>query len=70
MLKVDRLEEAKEKLLFFVSETGLKTETVPVCESYGRILAEDMICGEDIPGFPRSTVDGYAVRVSDTGGAS
>ena len=70
LLKVDRLEEAKEKLLFFVSETGLKTETVPVCESYGRILAEDMICGEDIPGFPRSTVDGYAVRASDTGGAS
>jgi molybdopterin molybdotransferase len=34
------------------------------------ILAEDIIAEEDLPGFDRSAVDGYAVRAEDTVGAS
>jgi len=46
------------------------SETVPIESAYGRICAEDTACGEDIPAFTRSTVDGYAVTSMDTHGAS
>ena len=36
----------------------------------GRVLAADCVAGEDVPSFNRSTVDGYAVRASDTFGCS
>lgn len=36
----------------------------------GRVLAEDILAPHPLPEFPRSTVDGYAVRASDTFGAS
>ncbi len=45
-------------------------EAISVKESLGRTLAKDIRSPEDLPGFPRSTMDGYAVRASDTYGAS
>ena len=36
----------------------------------GRILAEDVHAAGNLPGFARSTVDGYAVRAASTFGAS
>jgi len=47
-----------------------KTETVPLSDAVGRVLAEDIRSDIDIPGFDRSTVDGYAVYASDTIGSS
>ncbi|MGA2122068.1 MAG: gephyrin-like molybdotransferase Glp [Methanoregula sp.] len=47
-----------------------KTESVPVEQSAGRVLASDIAADTDIPGFDRSVVDGYAVRSADTTGAS
>jgi molybdopterin molybdotransferase len=47
-----------------------KTETIPVEQSAGRVLAVDITADVDIPGFDRSVVDGYAVRSADTNGAS
>jgi len=44
-------------------------ETVPLEHAHGRVLAENVRAGADIPGFDRSVVDGYAVRASDTIGA-
>jgi len=38
-------------------------------EAHGRILAENIVAPIDVPSFNRSTVDGYAVRASDTFGA-
>ena len=35
----------------------------------GRVLAEDVDSQFDVPGFPRSAMDGYAVRGEDTFGA-
>jgi len=49
---------------------ALKTESVPVEQSAGRVLASDIAADTDIPGFDRSVVDGYAVRSADTIGAS
>ena len=35
----------------------------------GRVLAADIIAGQPLPPFKRSTVDGFAVRAADTHGA-
>jgi molybdopterin molybdotransferase len=45
-------------------------EQVPLPESVGRILAEDIVADEDLPDFPRTIVDGYAVQGASTFGAS
>ncbi len=47
-----------------------QTETIPLNQALGRILAADVQSKEDIPAFHRSTVDGYGVRAKDTFGAS
>jgi len=48
----------------------VKTETVPLDQAHGRVLAVDFISPENLPGFTRATMDGYAVRASSTFGAS
>jgi molybdopterin molybdotransferase len=45
------------------------TETVATADALGRVLAEDVVAPHPLPAFPRSTVDGYAVRAQDTFGA-
>jgi len=40
-------------------------ETVDLLSAAGRVLAEPVLADRDIPPFPRSTRDGYAVRSSD-----
>ena len=47
----------------------LASETVLIDEAHGRVLAEEIVSAEDIPQFPRSLVDGYAVNAKDTYGA-
>ncbi len=39
-------------------------------DAMGRVVAEDIVAPGDLPFFPRSTMDGYAVRAEDTYGAS
>lgn len=46
------------------------SEEIPVNESLHRIISEDIISESNLPEFPRSTVDGYAVRAEDTFGAT
>ncbi|MDP3486502.1 MAG: molybdopterin-binding protein [Bacillota bacterium] len=43
---------------------------VPLLESVGRVVAEDILASEPVPHFVRSTMDGYAVRARTTFGAS
>ncbi len=45
-------------------------EAVPLSAARGRVLCEAVIASEFVPGFDRSTVDGYAVRSADTFGCS
>ncbi|PSQ54963.1 molybdopterin biosynthesis protein, partial [Halobacteriales archaeon SW_8_68_21] len=45
------------------------TETVPLREARGRVLAERIDAAIDVPGFDRASMDGYAVRARDTFGA-
>lgn len=48
----------------------VQTENLPVMDALGRVLAADLIAPHDLPSFPRSSVDGYAVAAVDTHGAS
>jgi molybdenum cofactor synthesis domain-containing protein len=48
----------------------MKTESVPIVTSLGRVLAKDVTCIRDVPPFDRSAVDGYAVKAEDVFGAS
>jgi len=48
----------------------VKTEIVPTRGALGRVTAEAVFASEHLPAFPRSTMDGYAVRARDTFGAS
>lgn len=45
-------------------------ENIPVSQSFSRILARNFCAPEDMPGFRRSTMDGYAVTADNTYGAS
>jgi len=45
-------------------------EEVPLEDALHRVLAQDVRADVDIPGFNRSTVDGYAVAAAETTGAS
>lgn len=49
---------------------ALESEELPVMEVLGRVTWEDVISGADLPGFARSSMDGYAVIASDTYGAT
>jgi molybdopterin molybdotransferase len=51
-----------------VRRTG--TETVPLHRALRRVPAGRVTAPHPLPGFPRSTVDGYAVRAADTYGVS
>ncbi len=56
---------------FLARETRpLPGESVPLLECVGRVLSERIEAQVNVPGFPRSAMDGYAVRGEDTFGAS
>jgi molybdopterin molybdotransferase len=60
------VEEALEEVL---SRTRvLEPESVDVTESLGRTLAEPVISRREVPPWPNSSMDGYAIRAGDTRG--
>ncbi|HIP95991.1 MAG TPA: molybdopterin molybdenumtransferase MoeA [Anaerolineae bacterium] len=62
------VEEALEQVLSYFHP--LEPEQVPIIESLGRVLAEDVYSDIDIPPRANSAMDGYAVLAADTTGAS
>lgn len=44
-----------------------ETESVTLLSAASRVLAERVLADRDLPPFPRSTRDGYAVRAADLG---
>ncbi len=48
----------------------VRIDAVATNEALGRVLAEDINSPVDVPHFPRSAMDGYAVRAEDTHGSS
>lgn len=68
-LELIHLPEAVALLLGALPERDLPGEEMESAEAHGRVLAHDVTAPEDLPGFERSTMDGYAVRAADTFGA-
>ncbi len=66
--KVIGLEEAKRRLEREWKPSP-RVEEVGIWEATGRVLAERVRCGVDLPPFDRALYDGYAVRAEDTFGA-
>ncbi len=54
------VEEALEAVL--ARFQPLEPEEVPILQALDRVLAEDIVAGEDLPPFANSAMDGYAVR--------
>lgn len=71
LLEVDTLEVGIEKLYkaYKQVKNQPEVESIPLVKAIGRVLAEDVISAENIPGFNRSVVDGYAVKSIETAGA-
>ena len=68
-----RLADAREQLREIADPHG-RTETLPVADADrhadGRVLAEAVTASRAAPHYERAAMDGYAVRASDTFGAS
>ncbi len=62
-----RIEEARSLVL--AEALPLPVESRPLHESLGMVLAETLHAPHDLPPFDNSTMDGIAVRASDTLGA-
>jgi len=45
-------------------------DTISIEHALGRTISRDVFAPEDLPGFYRSSMDGYAVRAKDTFGAT
>jgi molybdopterin molybdotransferase len=43
---------------------------VPLRDALGRVLAQDVVSHDDVPGFDNSAMDGFALRASDTAAAT
>lgn len=56
--------KAEEKLLEKINQTDV--EYVSTSDSYGRVLAEDLIAVENVPMFDRSPLDGYCFNFEDS----
>ena len=66
MAELLSLEEALERILGRVTPLG--PEGVELSAAAGRMLAEDARAAVDLPPFPSSAMDGFAVRSEDTPG--
>lgn len=64
------VEEARTQFLTASRQVPAFPETVSLAAARGRVTAVPVITPSDLPPFPRTSVDGFAVRAADTFGAS
>lgn len=64
------VDKAKQILSEEFKDIKLENEKVDIKESLSRYLGEDIAAQENVPEFNRSSVDGYAIIVEDSHGAS
>jgi molybdopterin molybdotransferase len=69
-LKLSPPTEALQTLLRALPDREPAAQNVDTALALGRVLAAEVRAPHPLPEFPRSTVDGYAVRARDTFGAS
>ena len=63
------VEDARDRVLAAIPGP-LPSETVPVSDALGRVLAEPVISSTALPPWDNSAMDGYAIRSADTVGAT
>ena len=68
-LEFFRLKTREEVLAHYDRFAPVGVEDVDLAEACGRVLAAPINAPEEVPGFWRATMDGYAVRGQDTFGA-
>ncbi|PAU51254.1 molybdopterin molybdotransferase MoeA [Pseudomonas indica] len=62
------VETALERLLALAESAPIReTERLPLATAEGRVLAEPLVAGLDLPPWPNSAMDGYALRQADAG---
>jgi len=60
------VEEALERLLTLAEAAPIDDcEDVALADAEGRVLARDLVAGLDLPPWPNSAMDGYALRLGD-----
>ncbi|MDD1015958.1 gephyrin-like molybdotransferase Glp [Pseudomonas rubra] len=60
------VEDALDKLLALAEAAPIKeTEQVPLAAAEGRVLARELVSSLDLPPWPNSAMDGYALRLAD-----
>lgn len=64
------VDEALRILLHHLQHHTPETETISLAEALDRVLAAPVLSPEDLPAHARSTMDGFAVRATDTFGTS
>jgi molybdopterin molybdotransferase len=62
------VQDARQKVLSQIQP--LATINLSLTEAHGCVLAEDAVASSDLPDFPSSAMDGFAVRSGDIVGAS
>src|SRR5271156_3850340 len=62
--------EARRRFAAHIDLSPLAAQSVNLAAALGHVLAADVIAPVDAPPFDRSNVDGFAVRATDTTGAS
>ena len=60
------VEDALDQLLGMANEQRLAdSEILPLDEARGRVLASDLVASLDLPPWPNSAMDGYALNLAD-----
>ena len=70
MLNTTTIDEASALITSEFVPASVRSESVPLSQALGRVLAQDVTASAAVPEFNRSTVDGYAVKASDIFGCS
>jgi len=70
LLTVFPVARASDEIVRSLQAWKVKTEKISLQNTPGRVTAGDIFAPEMLPPFPRSTMDGFAVRSADTFGAS
>jgi putative molybdopterin biosynthesis protein len=63
-------DEAEARFRRHLKLSPLGEEVIPLAKALGRVLSRNVISGVDVPGFDRSRMDGFALRSTDTAGAT
>jgi molybdopterin molybdotransferase len=63
-------DQARDELLSHLVSPTIDSESIDIVHALSRFTAADTFAPHPLPDFPRTTVDGYAVRARDTFGAS